>query len=280
MNVWVELSLNYKQSQDTPCAKKQLIIALQPGSSHRWKTLWHSHTVSRASALRKVISGVTLVTWGLWSLWGVETCVMEIHCPVLLKRIVFLTLWTKPGNKGCRQKTVNGLFDFTNVPKDLRAKATYNSHTNYFVAAFSIYLRLQNLLWIGNYKTGTKLTLEEQNLLRHQRKPLQMLSVTRRESLSPAGNIAPSRQRAQWGDSGSLKKPLLFPPAEYQMWLNRPCNDGDGRRGKNLLARSPPQLCPMVKLPPSPVSLAMSLWLHKHAVHSEFHITDAAWSMP
>lgn len=42
-------------------------------------------------------------------------------------------------NKGCSQKIVNWLFDFLNIQKDLRAKATYHSHKNDFLAAFSIY---------------------------------------------------------------------------------------------------------------------------------------------
>lgn len=52
---------------------------------------------------------------------------------------MFLTIWKKHRNKGCKQETVNGLFDFPNVQKDLRAKVTYHCHTNDFLADFSVY---------------------------------------------------------------------------------------------------------------------------------------------
>lgn len=48
-------------------------------------------------------------------------------------------------NKGCNQKTVNGLFDLPNVLKDLRAKTTYRSHINYFFGSFLCLLETPKL---------------------------------------------------------------------------------------------------------------------------------------
>lgn len=48
-------------------------------------------------------------------------------------------------NKRCDQKTVNGLFDFPNVRKDLRAKTTYHFHTNYFFGSFLCLLETPTL---------------------------------------------------------------------------------------------------------------------------------------